>query len=77
VDLRSVGNYWPRPCEWRSATEAVIGHCKTDGHLNCNFFKGHHGDHTNAVLTAVGYNLRITLKWLKLLLRLISQAYVI
>jgi hypothetical protein len=28
----------------RSAIEAVIGHCKTDGHLGRNFLKGRLGD---------------------------------
>ena len=54
----------------RSAIEAVIGHMKTDGHLGRNFLKGRHGDHANIVLTAAGYNFRLILKWLRLLLRL-------
>ncbi len=49
----------------RSAIEAAIGHMKTDGHLGRNFLRGRHGDHANAVLTAVGYNFRVILKWLK------------
>ena len=32
-----------------------------------NFLKGRHGDHANAVLTAVGYNLRLILSWLRIL----------
>ncbi len=52
----------------RSAIEAVIGHCKTDGHLDCNFLKGRLGDQINAVMSAVGYNLRLILKWLRKLL---------
>ena len=52
----------------RSAIEAVIGHCKTDGHLGRNFLKGRKGDQFNAVMSAVGYNLRLILKWLKKLL---------
>jgi len=58
----------------RSAIEAVIGHCKTDGHLDRNFLKGRAGDRINAVMTAVGYNLRLILKWLKKLLRKIIAA---
>jgi len=58
----------------RSAIEAAIGHMKTDGHLERNFLRGRHGDHANAVLTAVGYNFRLILKWLKVLLRLILAA---
>ena len=53
----------------RSAIEPVIGHCKTDGHLGRNFFKGRLGDQVNAVMSAVGYNLRLILKWLRTLLR--------
>jgi len=58
----------------RSAIEAVIGHCKTDGHLGRNFLKGRLGDQINAVMTAVGYNFRLILKWLRLLLRAIIAA---
>ncbi len=58
----------------RSAIEAVIGHCKTDGHLSRNFLKGHDGDQINAVMSAVGYNLRLILKWLMKLLRKIIPA---
>ena len=58
----------------RSAIEAAIGHMKTDGHLGRNFLRGRHGDHANAVLTAVGYNFRLILKWLKGLLRPILAA---
>ena len=57
----------------RSAIEAVIGHCKTDGHLGRNFLKGRLGDQINAVMSAVGYNLRLILKWLsKLLCKIIA-----
>ena len=49
----------------RSAIEAVIGHCKTDGHLDRNFLKGRLGDQINAVMTAVGYNFRLILRWLR------------
>ncbi len=53
----------------RSAIEAVIGHCKTDGHLGRNFLHRRLGDRINAVMSAVGYNLRLILKWLTKLLR--------
>jgi IS5 family transposase len=58
----------------RSAIEAVIGHMKTDGHLGRCYLKGRAGDAANAVLTAVGYNLRLVLAWLRMLLRLILGA---
>ncbi len=58
----------------RSAIEPVIGHCKTDGHLGRNYLKGRLGDQINAVMSAVGYNLRLILKWLRRLLRKIIVA---
>ena len=58
----------------RSAIEPVIGHCKTDGHLGRNFLKGRLGDQINAVMSAVSYNLRLLLKWLRKLWRQIIAA---
>jgi len=52
----------------RAAIEPVIGHCKNDGHLDRNYLKGRNGDRINAVMSAVGYNFRLILKWLKALL---------
>ena len=52
----------------RSAIEPVIGHLKSDGHLRRNYLKGRHGDQANVVLTAVGHNLRLVLRWLRPLL---------
>ncbi len=52
----------------RSAIEPVIGHCKQDGHLDRNYLKGRNGDHINAVMSAVGYNFRLILKWFRALL---------
>ena len=54
----------------RSAIEAVIGHMKTEGHLERCYLKGVEGDAANAILTAVGHNLRLILAWLRMLLRL-------
>ncbi len=71
---RGVFGAIKRELRRRSAVEAVIGHMKTDGHLDRNFLNGRDGDHTNAVLTAVGYNLRLVLKWLKALLHKILAA---
>ena len=65
---RGVHGQIRRELRRRSAIEAVIGHCKTDGHLDRNFLKGRRGDQINAVMSAVGYNLRLILKWLKELL---------
>lgn len=68
---RGVHGIIKRELRRRSAIEPVIGHMKNDGHLGRNFLKGYRGDHANAVLTAVGYNFRLILAWLRLLLRLI------
>ncbi|MCI0600386.1 MAG: IS5/IS1182 family transposase, partial [Beijerinckiaceae bacterium] len=51
--------------------EPVIGHLKADGHLGRNFLRGRHGDRNNAVLSAIGHNLRLVLRWIRLLLGLI------
>ncbi len=58
----------------RSAIEPVIGHCKSDGHLDRNCLHGRLGDQINAVMSAVGYNFRLLLRWLKLFLRQIIAA---
>lgn len=50
----------------RSAIEPVIGHLKTDGHLERNHLKGHEGDAINAILTAAGHNLRLLARWLRI-----------
>ena len=66
---RGVHGQIKRKLRQRSAIEAIIGHCKTGGHLGCNFLKGRLGDHINTVMTAVDYNLRLVLTWLRTLLR--------
>jgi transposase, IS5 family len=58
----------------RSAIEPIIGHMKDDGHLARNFLWGRHGDQNNAVLSAIGHNLRQLLRWLKEFLCLILAA---
>jgi transposase, IS5 family len=54
----------------RSAIEPVIGHLKAEGHLGRCYLKGRAGDAANAILSAVGYNFRRILAWLRALLRL-------
>jgi len=71
---RGVHGVIKRELRRRSAIEPVIGHMKSDGHLGRNFLKGRHGDHANAVLSAAGHNLRLILRWLRLILRLILVA---
>ena len=71
---RGVFGIIKRELRRRSAIEAVIGHMKTDGHLGRCHLKGSAGDAANAVLTAVGHNLRLVLAWLRMLLCLIPVA---
>jgi len=71
---RGVFGIIKRELRRRSAIEAVIGHTKTDGHLGRCYLKGRQGDAANAILTAVGYNLRLLLAWLRILLRLFLLA---
>jgi IS5 family transposase len=65
---RGVCGSIKRELRRRSAIEAVIGHMKTDGHLGRCYLKGRAGDAANAILSAVGYNLRLVLAWLRALL---------
>lgn len=46
----------------RSSVEPHIGHMKSDGKLNRNFLRGTLGDAFNALLCAVGHNLRMILR---------------
>src|ERR1700747_1370395 len=71
---RGVFGVIKRELRRRSAIEAVIGHMKTDGHLGRCSLKGRAGDAATALLTAVGYNLRLILAWLRVLLCLILTA---
>jgi len=71
---RGVFGAIKRELRRRSAIEAVIGHMKAGGHLDRCYLKGAAGDAANAILSAVGYNLRLVLAWLRTLLRLILIA---
>ena len=52
-----------------------LANLKTDGHLGRCYLKGRAGDAAaNATLSAVGYNLRLVLAWLRILLCLILVA---
>jgi IS5 family transposase len=52
----------------RSAVEPVIGHMKAEHRMGRNYLWYRQGDAINAVLAAVGYNFRLLLRWLRLLL---------
>ena len=71
---RGVFGRIKRELRRRSAIEAVIGHMKADGHLGRCYLKGRAGDAVNAILSAVGYNLRLVLAWLRMILRIILLA---
>ena len=68
---RGIFGVIKRELRRRSAIEAVIGHMKMDGHLGRCYLKGRDGDAANVILSAVGYNLRRVLAWLRILLCLI------
>ena len=65
---RGVFGTIKRELRRRSAIEPVIGHMKTHGHLGRCYLKGRAGDAANAILSAVGHNLRLVLAWLRALL---------
>ena len=48
----------------RQSIEPHIGHMKQDGKLGRNYLKGDYGDKLNAVLSAIGHNLRLILNHL-------------
>jgi IS5 family transposase len=74
---RGVFGAIKRQLKRRSAIEPAIGHMKSEGHLGRCYLKGRGGDAANAILTAVGYNLRRVLAWLRKLLRLFLHAILV
>lgn len=58
----------------RSAVEPVIGHLKAEHRMDRNHLAHRTGDAANALLAAVGYNFRLLLVWLRLLLRALCAA---
>src|SRR5262249_12384602 len=71
---RGVFGRIKRELRRRSAIEAVIGHMKAEGHLGRCYLKGRAGDAANVILSAIGYNLRLVLAWLRTILRAILPA---
>ena len=49
---------------------------KAEGHLGRCYLKGRAGDAANVILSAVGYNLRLVLAWLRMILRVLLFALV-
>ena len=56
----------------RAAVEPLIGHIKNEHRMERNYLAGTQGDAINAILAAAGYNFRLLLTWLRLLLRLLT-----
>ena len=73
---RGVFGRIKRELRRRCAIEAAIGHMKAEGHLGRCYLKGRAGDAANAILSAVGYNLRLVLAWLRMILRFILLAVI-
>jgi IS5 family transposase len=63
---RGVTAWIKKRLKRRNAIEPVIGHMKSDGHLDRNFLKGALGDAVNALLCGCGHNLRKILNHLHL-----------
>jgi IS5 family transposase len=55
----------------RAAVEPLIGHIKNEHRMGRNYLAHTQGDAINAILAAAGYNFRLLLTWLRLLLRLL------
>ncbi len=64
---RGVVGVIKRELRKRPLVEPIIGHLKTDHHLGRNYLQGKAGDKINAILSGVGYNFRLLLKWLRFL----------
>ncbi len=66
---RGVTQTIKRALRRRAAVEPVIGHLKAEHRMGRNYLAKPAGDAVNAVLAAVGYNFRLLLAWLAVLLR--------
>jgi transposase, IS5 family len=71
---RRVTGRIKRELRRRSAVEPVIGHLKAEHRMSRNHLAGSTGDAINAVLAAAGYNFRLLVAWLALLLSAILDA---
>ena len=60
---RGVTKKIKREMRQRAAVEPVIGHMKSDGHLDRNYLLGSQGDKINAVLCGLGRNIRLLIRW--------------
>ena len=64
---RGVTEQIKRQMKRRAAVEPVIGHIKNEHRMNRCWLAHSHGDATNAILAAAGYNFSLILKWIKAL----------
>ena len=71
---RRVTPHIKREMRRRSAIEPVIGHLKNEHRMDRNYLAGRHGDASNAILAAVGYNFRRLIRWLTLVFALVLLA---
>ena len=71
---RGVTPQIKRELRRRAAVEPVIGHLKAEHRMGRNYLWFRHGDASNAVLAAVGYNFRRLIRWLRILLSQILAA---
>ncbi len=62
-----------RQMKRRAAVEPVIGHLKSGHRMGRNYLAHTQGDAINPILAATGYNFRLILKWIRLLLRQIWE----
>jgi IS5 family transposase len=74
---RGVTDQIKRQLRRRAAVEPVIGHLKAEHRMGRNYLAHRSGDATNAVLAGAGYNFRLLILWLRLLLAKILTAFIV
>jgi hypothetical protein len=71
INTAQSERFWKKRLKRRSAIEPQIGHMKSDGKLRRNYLKGTVGNAMNAILCAIGHNMRMILRRIKSLFVLI------
>jgi IS5 family transposase len=71
---RGVTEQIKRELRRRSAVEPVIGHLKEQHRMGRNHLAGRAGDAINALMAAIGYNFRLLLAWIAILLSVFQAA---
>ena len=74
--VRRVTKTIRREMRRRAAVEPVIGHLKAEHRMDRNYLKGRHGDRSNAILAAAGYNFSLLIRWFETLLRALITALI-